>query len=147
MARYGLKMAIYQLLFFGSSPNLHRASGYIWGHNLWPNQDLDPLSISKWPSEPQFCERKTHIWRKNGQKRTYKGHTYIKGHSFRNSLYLDSSGSSFWELFEFFFDDLKPKLIKMNRWGLGDCQCSAFYQKRILTCNQSIENIVFFGKN
>ena len=29
MARYGLKMTIYQLLFFGSSPNLHGASGYI----------------------------------------------------------------------------------------------------------------------
>ena len=29
MARYGPKMAIYQLLFFGSSPNLHGALGYI----------------------------------------------------------------------------------------------------------------------
>ena len=29
MARYGLKMSIYQLLFFVSSPNLHAASGYI----------------------------------------------------------------------------------------------------------------------
>jgi hypothetical protein len=29
MARYGLKMAIIPLLFFGSSPNLHAASGYI----------------------------------------------------------------------------------------------------------------------
>jgi hypothetical protein len=29
MARFGRKMAIYQLLFFGSSPNLLSASGYI----------------------------------------------------------------------------------------------------------------------
>ena len=57
MARYGRKRAFYQLLFFGSSSNLHGASGYIWGHNFRPNQDLDPLSTSKWPSEPQFCER------------------------------------------------------------------------------------------
>ena len=47
MAGYGPKMAIYQLLFFGNSPNLHGASDYIWGHNFWPNQDLEPLSTSK----------------------------------------------------------------------------------------------------
>ena len=29
MAIYGLKMTIYQLPFFWSSPNLHAASGYI----------------------------------------------------------------------------------------------------------------------
>jgi hypothetical protein len=29
MARYGHKMATYQLLFFGSWLNLHAASGYI----------------------------------------------------------------------------------------------------------------------
>jgi hypothetical protein len=29
MARYGLKMAIYQLLFFESTPNLNGASDYI----------------------------------------------------------------------------------------------------------------------
>ena len=29
MARNGLKMTIYQLLFFGSLPNLHGAPGYI----------------------------------------------------------------------------------------------------------------------
>ena len=70
MARYGLKMTVYQLLFFGSSPNLNGASGYIWGHNFWPNQDLDPLSTSKWPSEPQFCEKMA----RNGRtKDIYKG--------------------------------------------------------------------------
>ena len=73
MARYGLKMTIYQLLCFGSSPNLHGASGYIWGHNFWPNQDLDPLSSSKWPLEPQFCERWTYLW----QKMARKGHSKV----------------------------------------------------------------------
>ena len=57
MARYGLKMTINQLLFFGSLPNLHGVSGCIWGHNFISNQDLDPFRTSKWPSEPQFCER------------------------------------------------------------------------------------------
>jgi hypothetical protein len=59
------------LLFFGTSANLHAASGYIWGHNFWTNQDLDSFSISKWPSEPQFCEKETYIWKKNGQKGSY----------------------------------------------------------------------------
>ena len=40
MARYGCKTAIYQLLFFGSLPNSHTASGYIWGHNFWTNQNF-----------------------------------------------------------------------------------------------------------
>ena len=64
MARYGRYMSIYQLLFFGSSPNSHKDSGYIWGHNFWTNQDLESLSTTKWPSEPQFCERWTYIWQK-----------------------------------------------------------------------------------
>ena len=34
MARYGQKMTIYQLLFFGSQPNLHGASGYMLDHNF-----------------------------------------------------------------------------------------------------------------
>ena len=55
-------------LFFRSSPNSHADSGYIWGHNFWTNQSLDPLSTSKWPSEPQFCERYSYSWQKNGQK-------------------------------------------------------------------------------
>ena len=70
-------MAIYQLLYFGSSPNLHGASNYIWGHIFWPNQYLDPFSTSKWPLEPQFCERYTHIWQKMARtgrtKVIYKG--------------------------------------------------------------------------
>ena len=28
-----------------------------FGHNFCTKLDLDPLSISKWPFEPQFCER------------------------------------------------------------------------------------------
>ena len=37
-------------------------------HNLWTNQILDLLSTSKRFSEPQFCERYTYSWRKNGQE-------------------------------------------------------------------------------
>ena len=37
-------------------------------HNFWTNQNLEQLSTSKWPSEPQFCERWTYIRQKNGQK-------------------------------------------------------------------------------
>ena len=33
----------------------------------------DLLSTSKWPSEPQFCERWTYIWQKNGQEWLYIG--------------------------------------------------------------------------
>ena len=43
-------------------------------HNFWSNQNVDLLSPSKWLSEPQFCERWTYIWWKNGQKWLYKGH-------------------------------------------------------------------------
>ena len=46
-------------------------------HNLWNNQNLDPLSTSKWPSEPQFCERWMYSWQKNGQKWSYNGHTFF----------------------------------------------------------------------
>ena len=40
-------------------------------HNFWTNQNLDLLSKSRWPSEPQFCERWTYICQKNGQKWSY----------------------------------------------------------------------------
>ena len=82
-------MAIYQMLFFKSSPNSHEASGYIWGHNFWTNYDLDPLSTSKWPSEPPFCERWRYIWQKNGQKRSYNSYlrvTFISDHSLARQL-------------------------------------------------------------
>jgi len=48
--------------------------------NFWSNQNVDLLSTSKWPSEPQFCEIWTYIWQKmvrNGRtKAIYKG-TFI----------------------------------------------------------------------
>ena len=37
-------------------------------HKLRTNQILGLLSTPKWSSEPQFCERWTYSWRKNGQK-------------------------------------------------------------------------------
>ena len=42
---------------FEISPSTREASIYIRGHKFWINQDLDPLSTSKWLSEPRFCER------------------------------------------------------------------------------------------
>ena len=38
------------------------------------NQDLDPLGTSKWPSEPQFCERYTHTY---GRKTAKNCHTKV----------------------------------------------------------------------
>ena len=35
-------------------------------HICWTNKNSDPLSISKWSSEPQFCERQSYSWQKNG---------------------------------------------------------------------------------
>ena len=37
-------------------------------HNLWTNQILDLLSTSKFPSEPQSCEKLLYSWQKYGQK-------------------------------------------------------------------------------
>ena len=40
-------------------------------HNFWTNHNLDQLSTSKWPSQPQFCEKWTYLWKKmtgNGRK-------------------------------------------------------------------------------
>ena len=55
-------------------------------HNFWANDNLDPLSISKWPSEPQFCERKAYIWQKSGQKRSYSSHLRVTFVSDRSLL-------------------------------------------------------------
>ena len=57
---------------------------YIWGHNFWTNYNLDLLRTSKWPSEPQFCERWRYIWQNIGQKRSHKSYlrvTFISKHS------------------------------------------------------------------
>ena len=35
-------------------------------HNVWTNWGIDLFSTSKWPSEPQFCERYLCRWQKNG---------------------------------------------------------------------------------
>ena len=37
----------------------------ILSHNFWTNYDLDLFSTSKWPSEPQFCERYNGSCQKN----------------------------------------------------------------------------------
>ena len=40
----------------------------VLSHSFCTNQSEDPLSTSKWPSEPQFCEIFFYSWHKNGQK-------------------------------------------------------------------------------
>ena len=52
-----LKLLLISCFFW----ELHTASSYIWVHNFRANQDLDPLSTSKWPPEPQFCKRWIYI--------------------------------------------------------------------------------------
>ena len=56
--------------------NENRNIWVLW-HNFWANYDLDLLSISNNPSEPQFCERWTYIWQKSGQKWLYDGHLRV----------------------------------------------------------------------
>ena len=54
--------------FFTKLQNTKNGNICIFWHNLRTNQILDLLSTSKWPSKPQFCERWTYKWQKNGQK-------------------------------------------------------------------------------
>ena len=50
--------------FVGMKKKLNQA----FGHSFWSNWDLDMISTSKWPSDPQFCERHLCNWPKNDQK-------------------------------------------------------------------------------
>ena len=54
--------------FCTKSPKIGNGNICSLCHNLWTNQILDLLSTSKWPSEPQFCERWIYSWQKYGQK-------------------------------------------------------------------------------
>ena len=53
-------------------------------HNFWSNQNVDLLSTSKWPSEPQFCERWTYI----RQKRARYGRSNIRDIRFHTVFML-----------------------------------------------------------
>ena len=55
-------------LFLTKSQKDKNGNIYTLSHKFWTNQDSDMLSISNWPSEPEFCERLIYIWQKNGQK-------------------------------------------------------------------------------
>ena len=84
---------------FFSTISLKNRNGNICilSHNFWINQGLDLLSTSKWPSEPQFCERWKYIWRKNSQKWSYNGHlwgTFISNQSLVDGLFLHSRAYS-----------------------------------------------------
>ena len=52
--------------FFTKSVKTGNGNICILCHNFWTN--WDPISTSKWFSEPKFCERWTYIWLKNDQK-------------------------------------------------------------------------------
>ena len=81
---------------------------YVFCHNFWSNQNVDLLSTSKWPSEPQFCERWTYIWQKmvrNGRtKAIYKGtfisiqtlHTMFSQHKWSNLHEWRNQYEFFW---------------------------------------------------
>ena len=65
-------------------------------HNFLTNQNLDQLSTSKWPSEPQFCERWTYIWQKMaGNGRNIVIYQYL---SFPIRLYLSFSTNYFFKM-------------------------------------------------
>ena len=52
--------------FFTKSQKSRNRNICVLCHNFWPNYNLDLLSTSKWPSEPQFCERYVCRWQKFG---------------------------------------------------------------------------------
>ena len=52
--------------FFTKSQKSRNINICVLCHNFWPNYNLDLLSTSKWPSEPQFCERYVCRWQKFG---------------------------------------------------------------------------------
>ena len=137
MARYCRKLVIYQLLYFGSSPNLYAASGYIWGHNFGTNWNLGPLSISKWLSEPQLCERWRYIWQKTGQKQSYKSYlwlTFISKQSLVKFHFMESLNSTATsKKFEFLCPFSRPlRNLKKSCFALNNQRCFAF-QIQILT--------------
>ena len=70
LAGNGRKTAIYH---FVSSPEKYIC---ILCHNVWTNWDTDPFSTSKWPSEPQFCEKYQCGWQKNDQNWAENAHNY-----------------------------------------------------------------------
>ena len=71
---YDTKCKYFYFWFFAilyKNTLLHFFHFFILWHNYCTNKDLDMLSTSKWPSEPQFCQRWTCICQKNGQKWLY----------------------------------------------------------------------------
>ena len=51
---------------------------HLW-HNFWTNCGVDPFRSSKWPSEPQFCERYSCNWHKKFVKWPAICHLQILG--------------------------------------------------------------------
>jgi hypothetical protein len=101
-------------------------------HNFWTNQNLSPLSTSKWPIELQFCERCTYtlqIMAKNGLKTViYKG-TFISNQSLWHfwSIYTlvhnVSSGSKSIVIFDLIKLSSHPCYPRNFDWFLWKWKC------------------------
>ena len=96
------------------------ASGYLLDHSFWTNWNSDLLSTSKWPSEPQFCERKAYIWQKSGQKRSYSSHLRVTFVSDRSLIPL--IGRLYFDTLTLFFRfdlflEAKVEILEKNSFG------------------------------
>ena len=70
--------------FCTKSPKNRNGNNCVLCHNFCTNQNLDQLSISKWLSELQFCERCTYISQKmarNGHKTVICKGTFVSNQS------------------------------------------------------------------
>ena len=100
------------------------------------------MSTSKWPSEPQFCERWRYIWRKNGQKRSYNSYlrvTFVSKHSLVHSVLWENS-----RIPQRPFKIIWP-LTSINKW-LKTTQ-SIFGLKTPLLRHHYLDHILLFLKN
>ena len=76
--------------FFTKSQKNRNENIWILCNNVWTNYNYNLLSISNWPSEPQFCERWIYIWQKSGQKQLYISHirvTFVSDHSLHTYIW------------------------------------------------------------
>ena len=66
-------------------------------HNFWTNQNLDQLSTSKWPSEPQFCERWTYIWQKKWPEMVVK-RSFMRNIHFKSAFIIAQWNIHFFDI-------------------------------------------------
>ena len=81
-------------------------------HKFWTHQNLDTLSTSKWPSEPQFCEKWTYIWPEMVVEQSFMNLFYLE-----TIYYIVSSicyGSTSCGVFQAGGTKLEMFLLKIN---------------------------------